>query len=515
MQATSSVWNPYADEITPNAAVQFELIDVDAAEVASAAANVAGLSFTDITQTHDEITQNSLKLATLAPDQWKLDGTWILPRKEKTNGETGWWSSAQSNAAGNFTVNPILTYTFNTPQSSDGFTIVFDTKAEEVAADFTVSTYDASGTLIAGAAVSGNTDVIRIVECPSLNYSKITVTFTRTAKPYRRVRVTEVVFGYLQQFTKDKIVNMKITWESALYMQNLATSKLSVTIDNSDKAYNVLNPEGIYKFLQQGQGINTMLALNGESINMGRYYFESATANDDALTATITAYDLLYRLDQGKCNIGATGTWTVAEAVAAVIADSGEEIKTDIPAAIGARVIRKCIPPDTTHREALRLIAQAAMMHIYIDRLDRLTAKDIDFGQSVDELTADTMTTWGNAKDTGLINKVTVEVADEYAGGDPIIYTATNQQAGEPLQLLEISNPLANSQEVAKWILKLVGNRNQYTITSQGNPARDLADCVSIESVYGTHDKAAVIKQEINLSGSLLDSITAYGGGSV
>ena len=77
MQATSSVWNPYADEITPNAAVQFELIDVDAAEVASAAANVAGLSFTDITQTHDEITQNSLKLATLAPDQWKLDGTWI------------------------------------------------------------------------------------------------------------------------------------------------------------------------------------------------------------------------------------------------------------------------------------------------------------------------------------------------------------------------------------------------------------------------------------------------------
>lgn len=318
MQATSSVWNPYADEITPNATVQFELIDVDAAEVASAAANVAGLSFTDITQTHDEITQNSLKLATLAPDQWKLDGTWILPRKEKTNGETGWWSSAQSNAAGNFTVNPTLTYTFNTPQSSDGFTIVFDTKAEEVAADFTVNTYDTSGTLIAGAAVSGNTDVIRIVECPSLNYSKVKVAFSRTAKPYRRVRVTEVVFGYLQQFTKDKIVNMKITWESALYMQNLATSKLSVTIDNSDKAYNVLNPEGIYKFLQQGQGINTMLALDGESINMGRYYFESATANDDALTATITAYDLLYRLDQGKCNIGATGTWTAAQAVAAV-----------------------------------------------------------------------------------------------------------------------------------------------------------------------------------------------------
>lgn len=514
MQPTSAIWDPYADKITPDATVQFELIDVDAAEVASASANVAGAEFTDIAQTHDEITQNSLKLATLEPELWRLDGTWVLPSKERTNGETGWWSSAQSNAAGNFAVNPALTYNFSTPQSSDGFTIVFDTKAEEAAADFTVSTYDAGGTLIASTAVNGNEDVIRIVDCPSLNYSKVTVTFTRTAKPYRRVRVTEVVFGYLQQFTKDKITSMKITWESALYMQNLPTNKLSVTIDNSDRAYNVLNPEGIYKFLQTGQGINTMLSVNEESVNMGRYYFQSATANDDALTATITAYDRLYRLDQGKCNIGASGTWTVAEAVAAVIADSGEDIATDIPAAIGARIIRKCIPPDTTHREALRLIAQAAMTIMYIDRLDRLTAKDIDFTQSVDELTARNMTSWGNAKDTGLINKVTVEAADEYSEGDPIIYTATNQQAGEPLQLLEINNPLANSQAVAEWILALAGKRNQYTITSQGNPVRDLADCVSIESVYGTHDKAAVIKQEINLSGSLLDSITAYGGGN-
>lgn len=512
MQPTSAIWNPYADKIMHDAAIQFELIDVDAAEVASASANVAGVEFTDIAQTHDEITQNSLKLATLEPEQWRLDGTWVLPSRERTNGETGWWSSNYSDENGNFTNAPILTFTFATPQSSDGFTLVFDTKAKEYAKSFTIKTYNAAGEVLSQTAITDNTEIIRVVDLPSENYSKVEITFLQTNLPYRRVRVTEVVFGYLQQFTKDKIVNLKITWESALYMQNLATNKLSVTIDNSDKAYNVLNPEGIYKFLQTGQGINTMLALDGESINMGRYYFQNATANDDALTATITAYDLLYRLDQGKCTIGATGTWTVAQAVAAVIADSGEDIATDIPQAIGARIIRKCIPPDTTHREALRLIAQAAMTHMYIDRLDRLTAKDIDFGESVDELTADTMTTWGNAKDTGLINKVTVEAADEYAG-DSVIYMATNQQAGEPLQLLEINNPLANGQAAAEWILKLAGHRNQYTITSQGNPARDLADCVKIESVYGTHDKAAVIKQEINLSGSLLDSITAYGGG--
>ena len=513
MQPTSAIWDPYADKITPDATVQFELIDVDAAEVASASAKVAGAEFTDIAQTHDEITQNSLKLATLEPELWRLDGTWVLPSKERTNGETGWWSSNYSDESGNFTNAPILTFTFAAPQSSDGFTLVFDTKAKEYAKSFTVKTYNAAGEVISQAVITDNSEVIRMVDCPSENYSKVEINFIQTAKPYRRVRVTEVVFGYLQQFTKDKITSMKITWESALYMQNLPTNKLSVTIDNSDRAYNVLNPQGIYKFLQTGQGINTMLSVNEESVNMGRYYFQSATANDDALTATITAYDRLYRLDQRKSTIGASGTWTVAEAVAAVIADSGEDIATDIPAEIGARIIRKCIPPETTHREALRLIAQAAMTIMYIDRLDRLTAKDINFAQSVDELTAHNMTSWGNAKDTGLINKVTVEAADEYSEGAPIIYTASNQQPGEPLQLLEINNPLANSQAVAEWILALAGKRNQYTITSQGNPARDLADCVSIESVYGTHDKATVIKQEITLSGSLLDSITAYGGG--
>lgn len=513
MQPTSGAWKPYADKITPDATIQFELIDVDAAEVANAEANVAGVEFTTISQTHDEITQNSLKLATLEPVQWKLDGTWALPSKERTNGETGWWSSKASGADGSFSIAPVLTFTFDEPQSSDGFTLVFDTKAKEIAEAFTIKTYDLDGALLNAQTVKDNTETVRVVDCPSENYSKVEVIFLKTAKPYRRVRVTEVVFGYLQQFTKDKIVNLKLTWESALYMQNLASNKLSVTIDNSDRAYNVLNPEGIYKFLQSGQGINVMLALDEESINMGRYYFENATANDDALTATINAYDLLYRLDQGKCNIGASGTWTVAEAVAAVINDSGEEIKTDIPEEIGKRVIRKCIPQETSHREALRLIAQAGMCHMYIDRLDRLTAKAVSLLESVDNLGANNMTTWGSAKDTGLINTVTIEAADEYSSGEPIIYTATNQKAGEPLQLLEISNPLVNSQAAAEWVLSLAGQRNQYTITSMGNPARDLADCVSVANVYGTQENAIVIKQEMTLAGSLLDSITAYGGG--
>lgn len=511
MENVSGAWAPYAAKIKPEALIEFELIDVDAAKLAGAAVSVETAGFASLAQSYDEITQMSSKIATLEPDYWALDSTFILPKKDGPNGETGWWSKALSGADGGFDVAPVLTFTFSEPQYSDGFTIVFDNKSGEVGSDFSIETYSGT-TLLASAAVSGNGQEVRVVDCPSAGYDRLVITVTKTSKPYRRLRICEVVFGYLQQFDADKIVSLKLTKETSLYMQSLAAGKLAVTIDNSDKAYNVLNPEGIYKFLQQGQGINSRLVLNGESVNTGRFYFDNATANDDALTATINAYDLIYRLDQAECNIGASGTWTVSEAVAAVIADSGIDLAVDIPAEIGARAVRKCIPQGTTHREALRLIAQAGMCHIFIDRLDRLAARDLDFGQSVDELAGSNMTTWGDAKDTGLINVVEIEAADEYSEAEALKFTATNRKAGEPLKVLSLNNPLINAQAVAEWILGLLGHRNQYNAVSMGNPARDLGDCVSIANVYGGQDPAVVIKQETTFNGSLLDKVTAYGG---
>ena len=92
-----------------------------------------------------------------------------------------------------------------------------------------------------------------------------------------------------------------------------------------------LNPTGIYAYLQKGQGLNTVLRIGNEDINIGRYYFETSKSSNNSLTATVTAYDRVMALDKTKCNIGVTGTWTLAEAVAAVITDSGLSITTDIP----------------------------------------------------------------------------------------------------------------------------------------------------------------------------------------
>lgn len=508
MQGTSANYAPYVDEIRTDALIEFELIDVDAAQTASVSSSTTSTSFSNLAQTHNRITQNSMKLATLEPNLWLLDGSYSLPNRVD-NLETGYFSSVLSDANG--ACNIVLTYTFPQLQDSDGFTAIFDTKStEEVADTFTVSSYNGN-TLISSTTITGNRDNIVFVPTQTEAYNKVIVTFTKTAKPYRRIRLVEFVFGHLQQFKANKIVSMRATYEAGLYMEKMPANKLVFTIDNSDRAYNVLNPTGIYRFLQEGQGLNTSIIINGESVNMGRFYFETAQANDDNLTATVEAYDLFWRMDKSDYQNGATGTWTLQQAVAAIVADSGVECLINIDSALGSRVIRKCIPQGTSHREALRMIAQAARVVLYFNRIGEIRAKEYSWTNPVDHLTPRNMRGWGEAKDTGLINNVIVEAKDDYAGTINT-YTASDRRSGEPLQTLKVQCPLANGRAVADWILQCCKHRNVYNTPAQANPARDIGDCIQISNVYGNADNTVICKQDTTFDGSIIDTVTAYGG---
>lgn len=504
MQGTSANYRPYVDEIRTDALIEFSLIDVDASKVASSSASAPAMSFTQVRQTHDDITQNSMKLATLDRNLWKLDGSFSLPN-HIDNLETGYFSSILSDDKRN--IDLTITFNFDEYQSSNGFTLIFDTKAEEVASDFTVETSTGGSYTI-----TGNKRVQCVVPLQSKNYNWVSIHFTKTAKPYRRVRLTEFVFGQQQQFFGDRIKDLRVTYEAGLYMEKMPANKIQFTIDNSDRSYNILNPTGIFAYLQEGQGINASIYINGESVSMGRFYFDSASANDDALTATVTGYDLLWRLDKSECNIGTTGTWTVQQAVEAIVADSGVELTINIPTELGARVVGKNIPKDTSHREALRMVAQAGMLTLYFNRIGELKAKVYDWNNPVDALSPRNMRGWGEAKANAMVNNVVVRVRNEYAGTEQE-YIANDRIPGEPLQTLTVDIPLATSQAVADWVLACVKHRNIYNSPAQSNPARDIGDCISISNVYGYSDNTVIVKQDTVYDGSLLDTVVAYGGG--
>ena len=510
----SLVQNPYSPERWSAVRVVFQLVDVDAAEDATPTAT-SEAEISKLEQTHNRVFETDKKLATLEHNYFLLDGSHVLP-DETDNGEVGWWSGEISDSNGNFSIPQVLEFVFSEPQSSIGFTVIFDDKAEEYASNFKIEVFDASDVLLAEDNVVDNTSAHYISETPVDSYRRVKITFFKTAMPFRRVRVCEVIFGIVQVFSGKDVTQLKLLQQVSVGMESLPSNELTVTLENLSRRYNMANPQGIYKYLQDGQPLDVKIGV-GESqnsieyVNAGRYYYTSSKAQDSSMTAQIIANDWLYFLE-GKCQVGTTGTWTVDEAVAAVIADSGLPITTNIPSSIGNRVINKCIPQDTTHREALRMIAQASMSACFFNREHELEFVDLALGDVVDELGNSNLYEPAEISVSDPINTVKITVRDEYAQTETV-YTATNKKLDETEKVKLINNPLVANQDVAEWLLSVYQKRIYYDLRERGNPAREIADTVRIYDVYGENRNAIITKQEYIYDGALRANSEAWGGG--
>lgn len=505
MQPTPKAYTPYADTRKISVQTIYELIDVTAADDATVTAT-SEASISRLNQTADKIQLMTKRIATCEPNQWRLDGRFQPPDTE--NFEIGWWSNAMSGSNKAFAAPQVLTFAFSQNENSNGFTVIFDDKTGDCASDFTISTYNSDNVLLTSATVTGNSDAIKYVPLPTTGYRKVVATFTKTSLPYRRLRVAEFVFGQIQTFDGDDISGIETTFEISPTMESLPSKALTLTINNIDKRYNVLNPVGIYRFLQKGQGILVQLGINDEYVNLGRFYFRESKANDDALTVSIYANDMFITLDKTTCTIGQSGTWTVLQAVTAVIADSGQSIVFDIPTSIGARTVQKCIPSNTTHREAIRLIAQAGRCICFFDRYNTLMFREFDLSSYVDELNDDRIAKRPTITDTGSINTVVVTARDEYNDeAEDVVYTSTDKESDETENALEITNDLVASQDTADWLLQMAKFRIEYDITEQGNPARELCDSVKVYDIYGENKNTLTVKETFRFDGGLSGTI--------
>lgn len=497
MQPTSAIYDPYSPTRRSDMRVSFRLIDTTAAGDATPSGTGTNTDISQIAQTHDGVEKLSAKWATLETNGWPLDGSCEIMPDDISEIQTGWWCEV-SDENGEFATDPKLTFSFSEGHSSIGFTVFFD---DHYPREMTVTAYDALDSVVATETVTV-TGLIQVVEMPVENYRKLVISFSGTQKPYQSVRVVEVAFGIVQIYDKANSTGGTILYEVSPRSETQPTGELTITIDNTDRKYNMRSPSSLYAYLQQGQPLDAEIGIGGEYIPMGRFYFARSEARDRSMSATITAYDRFYQLDKSICRIGTTGTWTVAQAVAAVIADSGLAIPTSIPSAIGARTINKCIPSNASHREALRLIAQAGMSTCYFDRAGVLTFIALAAGTSVDTLTLDDMSEVPEPLVSDRINAVEIIAPNEYSGLESI-YSASDIETGETVQKWTVYNALATGNDVAAWLLAVAQHRLTYDIQERGNPARELADTITIKDVDGNDHDVAVIKEEYAFDGAL------------
>jgi hypothetical protein len=433
-----------------------------------------------------------------------LNGSYKIVPDSVSGEQTGWWSDSLSDENGDFSSPPTLTFNFTEDHSSIGFTIYFDDKTGEIPTNLTASAYDSTDTLIDETTID-NDAVKCVIELQVENYRKVIFQFNKS-NPYRRIRVAEVAFGIIQDFDESNIKSASMLYEVSPTAEYLPSNELRLVIDNTDQKYNMGSPSSVYDFLQTGQPILSELGVGErkddiEYVNTGIYYFTRSQAEDNSMTAEIVSNDRLFQLGKTICKIGTTGTWTVSDAVTAVIADSGVDIPVVMPAEIGARVIGKAIPSDATHREALRLIAQAGQSTCFINRDDELQFVEVTVGTPVDSLDNDNLSKYAQPFVSDRVNTVALTAYDEYAEIETV-YTAQNLGTYETPQVFSFDNPLG-TQATADWMLAMKQMRRTYDLYERGNPARELTDTVTVTDKFGNVADTVITSEQYEFDGTL------------
>lgn len=501
-------FEPYSDIRKIDMGLSFGIIATEASDIATAKAT-NNLPSSQPEQTHDRIEINSAKYTTLEHNMFALDGSITLYPKNLNNIQTGWVSSMMSDFDNRFH-NEKLEITLSKPQSSYGITIIFDQQnCEEYPKRINVRFYKNDNLLLRQDVTPK--DCYAWVKAPKGTYSKIIIEFKESKIPRRRARITEVVFGIVVKYDTETIVSASERQSINLLSESLASKEFTITIDNKEKLYNLINPDGVYEYLQSGQYVNYWIKINDVMVNMGVRYYKSASSSDAGLTATIIFTDRLIFLDDIKYDKGQSGTCPLKTAIKDILKTANINTEPLFHGDIGNTIIRRCIPRNTTCREAIRLCTQAAMCICYIDRNDRLYFFKPNFTAPSHDINRNTMYSEPTVDVLDKFNATTVSRRDEYASNQEEEKVSKSLASeGELVREKIINNPLINDLNVfADWVLYWVQKRTAFNLQYRGDPILEVGDMAKVYDSFNVNGNALIEAQELTFNGGLSGTITA------
>lgn len=199
-------------------------------------------------------------------------------------------------------------------------------------------------------------DVNHIPEC-----DRVIFEFLGMNEPYRRLRISHLVFGLVKIFNTGDVISTDHTAQVDPISSSLPLEKLTMKITNYDKDYNPDNPRGMWEYFKNGQPLRvrygTTVGTDIEWVDAA-YLFLSDAPTVEQNTATFEATDALSYLtgtyNKGLWRANGISLYDLAQDV---FADAGVS-SYEIPVAL-QNIITYSPMPVMTHRECLQVIANA------------------------------------------------------------------------------------------------------------------------------------------------------------
>lgn len=359
--------------------IKFKILDVDASDdVTITVTDIEPIS--NINNINNELDGVAKNYATFETDRWMLDGSMTLIPDDGPYDDIGWWSNILSDSNKLITPNISITCQFiNNVHSTIGLTILFDTTNDEWAEEFDIKYYNESNVLIDTISVTNNLLSFYVSETPITDFKKIEIVIKKWSLPIRRARVEEVVFGIVNIYDNDNgLVSFKVLEEVDLLSSRVTTNELSFTIDNSKSKYNILNPDGIYTYLQEQQKIEAYLGsmVNGviEYIPLGEFFLIEWQTDKKKLEATFIGYDKIVLLDK-EYNTSIYGLITLYDLAIDILTIAGLTSEDYYIDPLLSSISTTAYLPICTCKEALRYVAVAGQCLFYCDRTNTIQLK--------------------------------------------------------------------------------------------------------------------------------------------
>jgi hypothetical protein len=305
----------------------------------------------------------------------------------------------------------------------------------------------------------------------------------------------------------DNLFRVNLLEEIDPISAQVPANELKFVVDNSNREFNILNPQGSYKFLQERQAAVVELGVEirpdfYEWVNMGLYFLSDWKSDEGSLTTTFTARNRLDFLPSVEVENTTPSNTNLHTLAMSLITEIGLEKYRLDPALASMSTLS--VYKKQTYRELFQNIAVAGMCAMFVDRDDFLNIVRLVDESPVDTIYMDNMYSEPQINLDTLVSRVEVNYysdADTVAG----TYVETGPVTGGAT--LKVENTLINTEQhakaVAEWILTESNKRALYEVNWRQNPALEPGDVVTVEDAYGVNRSSRIIAQEYEYDGAL------------
>jgi len=330
-------------------------------------------------QVADGVLETTHKWASL-DGSWTLDGSYHLaPEPEDLSRyQFGWWGQQLAGVDGAFAAPyPRLIIT-HLPRPIHFLRVVGNTAREEWPVDFRVDLYAENGTLLRSEVVTGNSSVdwLLVLPVPVLDVARQELTITRWSHPGRQAKIIEFFTSIQETYYRGDVVEVRMIEErevsqGSLPVGNISANEISIRLANEGGKFDVTNDQSpLWRLLKPNRRIRVWLGSEDEWVPLGTFWSLDWDSPDDALEAIVTARDRLELLRKITYQSSAiqqnVSLYTLAEQV---LVDAGlKSGEYAIDPALQSIIIPWAWLSPTSHREALRIIAEAGLAVVYADR---------------------------------------------------------------------------------------------------------------------------------------------------